>query len=95
MRGGRCAAPTPKLSSALIDAQADRRGWSNADPPDAGQGALAMPLVGLGECSTTREAMTFPLLSLMTLSTMALEWVRGSCAASSTDDCQLVPDVSR
>ena len=50
MRGGRCAAPTPKLSSALIDAQADRRGWSNADPPDAGQGALAMPLVGLGEC---------------------------------------------
>ena len=69
MRGGRCAAPTPKLSSALIDAQADRRGWSNADPPDAGQGALAMPLVGLGECSTTREAMTFPLLSLMTLST--------------------------
>ena len=44
MRGGRCAAPTPKLSSALIDAQADPRGWSNADPPDAGQGALAMPL---------------------------------------------------
>ena len=38
MRGGRCAAPTPKLSSAL-DAQADRRGWSSA-----GQGALAMPL---------------------------------------------------
>eukprot|EP00315_Gephyrocapsa_oceanica_P041078 CAMPEP_0185478710 /NCGR_PEP_ID=MMETSP1366-20130426/4971_1 /TAXON_ID=38817 /ORGANISM="Gephyrocapsa oceanica, Strain RCC1303" /LENGTH=359 /DNA_ID=CAMNT_0028086017 /DNA_START=36 /DNA_END=1111 /DNA_ORIENTATION=- len=70
--------------------EADRRGWSKADPPDAGQGALAMPLVGLGERSTTREAMTFPLLSLMTLLTRALEWVRGSCSASSTD-CQLVP----